>query len=1271
MTIGVINMDDDLFDELILRWDEFREQGRKLTPDALMATAQESGLLPKRMSPAEREALLEKLTKEIGIHANFPRPEGPVPPIRFLTEYDTVRFHDRGGLGVVSLAFDPTLEREIAIKCISSNLVDDPASQERFRREALITAKLEHPGVVPIHGFGYDKEGNPCYAMKFIEGQTLGAAIQELHLDRKSSRNKADRIRRYRRLITQFVSVCRTVAFAHSRQFIHRDLKPANIMLGEYGETIIFDWGLAKSLSKSSAPSEPAGSEQDGKLPHASSPVQESLTDDMVGSPGYTSPEQARNDPDIGPAADIFALGATLYTILAGRSPKRLSSSKVFWKEISCWDKTTSPRVVNHDVPKPLDAICRKAMEFAPVDRYSSAENLAVDTEAWLADSRVSAHEDRWYERAARWARHHLAWIVSGVVAMIIAIAVSAFFFLAERNARTAEGVARNDAERNAGQLEIALQNETTAKQATDDLNQRLTCQLAVSLIERGAVDCSSGHPDRGVAYFARAYRELAKPESPTAATALRASAFRLLAAWARELGEPLLYDDRLLPNDWPPSVCTGRVQFSPEGGQLLMVVGKLVYLWDATTGEPIGEPMRHDYDVSGVCFSPDGEILMMRSNWDRTVRIWDTATTKLIGEGPKHEAEVTAMCCASDGKTAATGDAHGTVHVWHISTGRTIGQSLKDEAAIAAVNLTPDSKRTLTQNSNDTCRLWDVTSGLPIGEPSGHDIRQNSRHDSPPIVGGDRILAATDHNTISGNYRDGSVRILKRGSYPLMSVGEPLQHEGEVLIACFSADGKQVLTGGADRTARLWDVDTAKPIGEPLQHNARVAVVCFSPDGKTIATGSEDMTARLWDAATGKAIGEPLQHQGEVLTARFSADGSKLLTKAADKTARLWDVATTRQIIASLTHDARITFVDFSPDEKEIVTFSEDMAARLWDAATGKAIGEPLQHEGKVLAVCFSPDGRKVLTGSGDQTARLWDAETAKLIAQTMKHAGEVKAVSFSTDGRTLLTEDYTGKHVWEATTCHPEVVLRDCRPTTALISPDGLTVLTLGHQFGGPRIWDATTGKLITDAWSAPGFVEYDGSYSRLDNACFSPDGRMVVTVMQGGVTLYDARTGEIIKSRTLSSLTADRPTLVKAEDPRAVCVSPDGLTVAAANGKRITVLGIDGSNRCKPLWHEAPVRTVSFTADNRMLIVQTDSSNAISHLWDVVTGELLWKPTKSLSVDCVSPDGWKVVTTSHEGLVCLSPTTASTWTNESTVHGEALGRYHRQRNFPTVAA
>jgi Tol biopolymer transport system component len=210
-----------------------------------------------------------------------------------------------------------------------------------------------------------------------------------------------------------------------------------------------------------------------------------------------------------------------------------------------------------------------------------------------------------------------------------------------------------------------------------------------------------------------------------------------------------------------------------------------------------------------------------------------------------------------------------------------------------------------------------------------------------------------------------------------------PLQHQSAVNAAAFSPDGRRVVTASDDKTARVWEADTGKPVGAPLKHRNAVWSAAFSPDGRRVVTASWDNTARVWEADTGKAVGAPLQHQGYVRSAAFSPDGRRVVTASEDNTARVWEAETGKPVGAPLQHQDRVNSAAFSPDGRRVVTASEDNTARVWEADTGKAVGAPLQHQRAVNSAAFSPDGRRVVTASDDKTARVWAVLLACCVSQ------------------------------------------------------------------------------------------------------------------------------------------------------------------------------------------------------------------------------------------------------------------------------------------------
>jgi serine/threonine-protein kinase len=316
------------------------------------------------------------------------------------------------------VALDEELHREVALKEIQGQHADNQESRSRFLLEAEVTGGLEHPGIVPVYGLGQYADGRPFYAMRFIRGDNLKDAIERFHKAEGQNRDSSERALALRQLLRRFIDVCNAIAYAHSRGVLHRDLKPGNIMLGSYGETLVVDWGLAKPLEK-----------LEGVPPSLEAPLQPSslsgamptLAGEAMGTPQYMSPEQAEGRLDqLGPASDVYSLGATLYCLMTGRSPFDDPDIGTVLSKVQRGE-FAKPREVNKTVPQALEAICLKAMSLRAGDRYASPRAMADDIEHWLADERVSAWQEPWTVRMRRWVRRHRPLVAGSVAAATVA----------------------------------------------------------------------------------------------------------------------------------------------------------------------------------------------------------------------------------------------------------------------------------------------------------------------------------------------------------------------------------------------------------------------------------------------------------------------------------------------------------------------------------------------------------------------------------------------------------------------------------------------------------------------------------------------------------------------------------------------------------------------------------------------------------------------------------------------------------------------------------
>ncbi|HRX78755.1 MAG TPA: serine/threonine-protein kinase, partial [Pirellulaceae bacterium] len=313
-----------------------------------------------------------------------------------LGRFELRREHARGGLGKVWKAHDPLLRREVALKEIREEQAQNPIARHRFLREAQITGQLEHPNIVPVHELGRDsKDDRLFYTMRFVQGDTLREVIESHH--RKYGRRAPMSCRR---LLNKFVNICEAMAYAHARGVVHRDLKPQNVAIGEFGEVVVMDWGLAKIGDKDDESARTVGISSDAK-------GQQTVAGHAMGTPAYMAPEQAAGrSKEISSRTAVYGLGAIVFDVLTGSAPHRGPTTDAILQAILNRE-TPSARERLPTVPRQLEAICGKAMAKQGSDRYGSARDLALDIQHWLDDEPISVCPETLLRRAGRWQRRH------------------------------------------------------------------------------------------------------------------------------------------------------------------------------------------------------------------------------------------------------------------------------------------------------------------------------------------------------------------------------------------------------------------------------------------------------------------------------------------------------------------------------------------------------------------------------------------------------------------------------------------------------------------------------------------------------------------------------------------------------------------------------------------------------------------------------------------------------------------------------------------------
>jgi WD40 repeat protein len=1003
--------------------------------------------------------------------------------VRATDDYQAGEEVARGGLGRILRAFDKRLRRSVALKELIGS---DPGANARFLREARITAQLQHPSIVPIYQAGQWPDGKPFYAMKLISGLPLKDAI-----------GSRETVGARMTLLPNVLAVAEAIAYAHDKRIIHRDIKPANVVLGPFGETMVIDWGLAKELddpTPDSGSAAPVGNEgADATVPGT-----------IVGTPAFMAPEQARGEP-VDQRADVYALGALLYQLMAGDPPYSGASSADVIKSVVSGPPIAVERRVP-GVPAELAAIVQKAMARDPAARYSDGAAFAADLKRYLSGQLVSAHEYSLLGRAARFVeRHKLPVALSAAFAVLLSLfGVFAFVRILDE---------RNRAQARSNEMVLAGARATLERDPT----------AALAWLKRYPLEGTGWEEARSLMLDAMGSgfaRHIFMPKEGPWFGAFSPDG-RL---YALVMDDPVRVELREVKSGRLVRSLTvdfaNRLRFAADGRRLVWRNQRShppsVMVWDLDQAKPRSLPLgaeaeENEFDVAAdgrtaVVGLPSGEVRKLDLERD---------APRTLGKLP---GPVQQVMLSADGRVAAAVTRAGDLIAWTLADGR--AQTMRAGGELVGLEITRDGAHVVAYGKK--LEVFTIADGRRVELAADKDYVGNAAFSRDgrllAAAGPDRLIRIWDWRkgslqTFEGHTRDinmmtfdasgerlasasrdGTVRVWDvRSGTSLILRG----HGSQVAAAEFSADGEHLASVSADRSTRLWSVPRDFEAAVHV-HMGEVWDVQLLDDEHTLTTGHEDSTVTVADLATGavRNVAEPKGMAGDLEVApgrdlyaastddgqvilwrkstnqtrmipfpggvygslAFSCDGKALAAALGDGSLRLLDVATGgfRTLAEKVTDGGRLTW---SPDCKFIAGHdSTHRAILVWDVREGRARSLPA-HTGTLHRQLFV-DERRLVSGSWDGMMRLSDV-TSGQSRVLPGHRVVVIDLALSPNRSTLASSDGNGEvRLWNTSTWTSRLLVGHTRAVNTLaFSPDGKRLLS-GSSDRSLRLWDVASG-------------------------------------------------------------------------------------------------------------------------------------------------------------------------------------------------------------------
>ena len=1079
---------DKLSLELVLEEYRVRQRWGDQPPhqEYLKRFPEHGAQLQRQLAQVDSDLSAEQQTQHRQLTSSNTIPSPALASGRF-GDFELLEEIARGGMGVVYKARQVSLNRVVALKMILSGQLAGDEDVRRFRSEAEAAANLQHPSIVRIYEVG-TIDGQHYFSMDYIEGHSLAdqPVLGSMEVAEAAG------------LVSQ---VALAIEYAHQQGILHRDLKPHNVLMDVNNQPWVTDFGLAKRIE---GQSDLTGTGQ------------------VLGTPSYMPPEQACADTAaMGPASDVYSLGAILYELVTGRPPFKAQRPLDTLLQV-LQEEPVSPHSLNGSVPPDLETIILKCLEKDPRRRYQSAQELVEELGRYLAGEPIQARPIGQWERAWRWCRRKptLAALYGTAATLMLILGIGGTMVAVQQS-------------RNAHQ-------QTSLRRQADGATEKARQNLQVAVTERKRADQEAASAQSS---NKKAIRNLQVAEGERKRANREATAARNSAEEARHnlgIAEQNLYHAYMLQaridwkernlkrlaqtldqfrnaetlksfewHYWNTLLKNNAVTLAGHEGPVRAVVcspdGKwlasagqdqAIKIWQVETGQLAATLRGHEKTIRGLSFSHDGLQLASGSE-DRTVRIWDVVAGKQLQVLAGHKGYVNSVTFHPDGQHVASGSGDRTVRIWDLDRREAMKTIADYKGQVTSVCYSMDGTR-LAVGGTLFLRLYD-DAGIYVGGFSGTSTYVRSLALSPQ----GKYLAARHYELAraAGDRSEEVVQLWDVASRQKLMIMRGCAGSGSMSLS-FSSDGKLLAAPSEDGSVKVWRVPTGEEVLRLRGHVGAVSAVNFHPDGKRLASAGLDGTVKLWDAFTQERVLTLSGHEGLIKSLSFSPDGKQLVSTSRDQTVKLWDMTGQEEVRTLPAKHGYLEAVSYSPNGQFLALSGIGNQVALWgNSGPFKKVFSGFENGGYSLV--FSPDGKSLLRGSSGQLKKI-DVQTGRELRVTTSSFGNVRYSSFSPDGERFASCALDGTlKVWDVLSGDELFTCRGHRERAISIafSPDGKTIVS-GSQDATAKTWDAETGKEILTLQGHTGYV---------NRVLFSPDGKRVASASADHtVKVWDAHSG-----------------------------------------------------------------------------------------------------------------------------------------------------------------